>query len=100
MSGNVIVDDRLWETSQLGGEPITPIVVNNNLIDFTTKPGRLGDRIDGDASEGGAVEGHERGQDGRRRHASQIRVSSPSYGKVVLSGTIAAGPSRPSTPTP
>jgi len=91
VSGNVIVDDRLWQTFQLGGEPITPIVINQNLIDFTTKPRRPGQTASIAMSPKVApwkvtseVKTVAAGK------ASQIRVSSPAYGKVVLSGTIAA----------
>ena len=92
VSGNVIVDDRLWKTFGLGGEPITPIVINNNLIDFTTKPGRPGQTASTVMRPKVApwkvtseVETVAAGK------PTQITVSSPAYGKVVLSGTIAAG---------
>ena len=38
MSGNVIVNDRLFRTFQLENGPVTPITINNNLIDFTSRP--------------------------------------------------------------
>jgi D-alanyl-D-alanine carboxypeptidase len=43
VTGDVVVDDRLWETFQLNPNgPVTPIIINNNLIDFTTTPSRPG----------------------------------------------------------
>lgn len=91
VSGNVVVDDRLWETSHLENGPVTPIAINENLIDFVTKPGRVGQiatqtmrpkvapwRV---VSEVRTI-----AADGRTR----IAVSSPRHGRVVLSGTIAA----------
>ena len=46
LAGNVIVDDRLWDSPPHGpGEVIvTPIIVNDNLIDFMLTPTALGQR--------------------------------------------------------
>ncbi|HST39130.1 MAG TPA: D-alanyl-D-alanine carboxypeptidase, partial [Conexibacter sp.] len=91
VSGNVIVDDRLWETFHLENGPVTPIAINENLIDFVTKPGRVGQlatqtmrpkvapwRV---VSEVRTVAASGR---------TSIVVRSPRHGRVVLSGTIAA----------
>ncbi|SDZ24109.1 D-alanyl-D-alanine carboxypeptidase/D-alanyl-D-alanine endopeptidase [Herbiconiux ginsengi] len=43
VSGDVIVDDRLWDPAELVGEPITPIIINQNVIDLTTTPGAVGE---------------------------------------------------------
>lgn len=44
VSGDVVIDDRLFRTEDLGGNgPVSPIVINNNLIDVevtATRPGR------------------------------------------------------------
>ena len=72
------------ETFPLENGPVTPIVINNNLIDFTTKPARPGRPPRGDAAERRPMEGHQRGEDGRGGQADKIEVSSPSHGKVVL----------------
>ena len=42
VTGDVIVDDRLFQ-GELAGEPITPIVVNQNLIDVLVTPGKEGE---------------------------------------------------------
>lgn len=39
VSGNVLIDDRLWDPVTLDGVPITPISVNDNLVDFVITPG-------------------------------------------------------------
>lgn len=39
IEGDVVVDDRLWEPVELDGVPISPIVVNDNLVDFVLSPG-------------------------------------------------------------
>jgi D-alanyl-D-alanine carboxypeptidase/D-alanyl-D-alanine-endopeptidase (penicillin-binding protein 4) len=42
IAGDVIVDDRLWDPAELDGQPITPIIVNQNVIDLTTTPTSVG----------------------------------------------------------
>ncbi|KRA23354.1 D-alanyl-D-alanine carboxypeptidase [Microbacterium sp. Root61] len=42
VTGTVVVDDRLFQGT-LDGEPITPIVVNQNLIDVLVTPGAAGE---------------------------------------------------------
>ena len=46
VSGNVIIDDRLFKTKDLGENdgPVSPIVINNNLIDLVTAPTQPGQR--------------------------------------------------------
>ncbi len=43
VDGDVIVDDRLWDPVSIGGVPITPTVVNDNLVDLLVTPGEPGD---------------------------------------------------------
>jgi D-alanyl-D-alanine carboxypeptidase/D-alanyl-D-alanine-endopeptidase (penicillin-binding protein 4) len=92
VSGNVVVDDRLFETFQLENGPVTPIVINNNLIDFTTTPATPG--------KPAAVAMRpkvapwkvtSRVRTVAAGRSTRIAVSSPAHGRVVLSGTIAAG---------
>lgn len=42
VTGDVIVDDRLFQ-GELTGEPITPIIINQNLIDILVTPGAAGE---------------------------------------------------------
>ena len=42
VSGDVIVDDRLWGPHRLENGPVTPIIINNNVLDFTVTPGAAG----------------------------------------------------------
>lgn len=43
VSGDVVVDDRLWDQpAELDGQPITPIIINQNVIDLTTTPTTVG----------------------------------------------------------
>ena len=39
VEGEVLVDDRLWDPVVLDGVPISPIVVNDNLVDIVLTPG-------------------------------------------------------------
>lgn len=41
VAGDVVVDDRLFQGS-LEGQPISPIIVNQNLIDVLVTPGEVG----------------------------------------------------------
>lgn len=38
IDGDVVIDDRLWDPVSIGGVPITPIVVNDNLVDLLVTP--------------------------------------------------------------
>ena len=92
VSGNVIVDDRLWKTFDLENGPVTPLDINQNLIDFTTRPGKVGQTATTRmrprvapwtvTSQVKTV---------RARGSTEISVSSPSHGKLLLTGTIPVG---------
>ena len=41
VNGDVVVDDRLF-AGTLGNEPITPIIINQNLLDILVTPGAVG----------------------------------------------------------
>jgi D-alanyl-D-alanine carboxypeptidase/D-alanyl-D-alanine-endopeptidase (penicillin-binding protein 4) len=93
VGGDVIIDDRLWITRDLGVNdgPVSPIVINNNLIDVVATPGAVGDRPTVEIRPEVApwrvvnrVETVAAGED------SAIELSSPEYGVILLSGTIAA----------
>jgi D-alanyl-D-alanine carboxypeptidase/D-alanyl-D-alanine-endopeptidase (penicillin-binding protein 4) len=42
VNGQVVVDDRLF-AGELVGEPITPIIINQNILDLQITPGRPGE---------------------------------------------------------
>jgi D-alanyl-D-alanine carboxypeptidase/D-alanyl-D-alanine-endopeptidase (penicillin-binding protein 4) len=90
VSGQVVVDDRLFQSS-LAGEDITPIIVNQNLIDVTTTPGSVGEVATAVMSPVVApwtvtseVETVAAGEE------TEIEIDSPAEGQIVLTGTIAA----------
>ena len=91
MSGDVIVDDRLWGPHRLENGPVTPTIINQNVLDFTTTPGAEGQPATIEMRPQVApwtvrseVQTVAAGQ------PKDITVSSPENGTVVLSGTLAA----------
>ena len=90
VSGDVVVDDRLFQSS-LAGEPITPIVINQNLIDVTTTPGQVGETAMTEVRP--KVSSWTVTSEVKTVAAggpTDISIGSPQEGVVVLSGTIAA----------
>jgi len=43
--GDVVIDDRLWRARQIGKEVVSPIVINDNMIDVTLLPTRPGQPV-------------------------------------------------------
>jgi len=91
VSGDVIVDDRLWDDHALAGNPVTPIIINQNVIDFTTTPTTPGQLATTEMRPkvapwevSGQVQTVAAGE------PAKIKVESPAEGQVVLSGTIGA----------
>jgi D-alanyl-D-alanine carboxypeptidase/D-alanyl-D-alanine-endopeptidase (penicillin-binding protein 4) len=91
VSGDVIIDDRLWEPHTLAGNVVSPIQINQNVIDFTTTPTTPGQLATTEMNQqvapwqvSGQVQTVEAGG------KTQLKVESPAAGQVVLSGTIAA----------
>ena len=94
VAGDVVVDDRLFVTADLGENdgPVSPIVINNNLIDLVTTPttpGRpasirmrpvvapwtISNRVKTVAANG----------------PTSIAITADDAGVITLAGTIAAG---------
>ncbi|MET0864314.1 MAG: D-alanyl-D-alanine carboxypeptidase/D-alanyl-D-alanine-endopeptidase [Nakamurella sp.] len=91
VSGNVIVDDRLWDPHKLAGNVVSPIQINQNVIDFTTTPttpGQLATTVMSPKVSPWEVSGEV--QTVAAGAGIDIEVDSPEAGKVVLSGTIGA----------
>ena len=93
VDGDVIIDDRLWITRDLGENdgPVSPIVINNNLIDVVATPGAVGERPSIQMRPEVApwrvvnrVKTVAAGED------AAIDIISPEYGVILLRGTIAA----------
>ncbi|MFF4922640.1 D-alanyl-D-alanine carboxypeptidase/D-alanyl-D-alanine-endopeptidase [Kitasatospora sp. NPDC001261] len=43
VDGDVVIDNRLWDPVSIGGIPVTPTIVNDNLIDVLITPGAPGE---------------------------------------------------------
>jgi D-alanyl-D-alanine carboxypeptidase/D-alanyl-D-alanine-endopeptidase (penicillin-binding protein 4) len=91
VSGRVEIDDRLFRTRTLAGLPVSPIVINDNLIDLVTTPTEPGEpaavamrpavapwTVDRAVVTVAAGE------------KTAVEVSSPVDGRIALTGTIAA----------
>lgn len=91
VSGDVIVDDRLWAPHHLENGPVTPIVINQNVLDLTTTPGPVGQTATVDMRPRVAPwTVRSEVQTVAAGAKTSIKVASPEHGTVVLSGTIAA----------
>ncbi|WP_104164500.1 D-alanyl-D-alanine carboxypeptidase/D-alanyl-D-alanine-endopeptidase [Arthrobacter sp. SX1312] len=91
VSGEVVVDDRLF-AGELAGEPITPIIINQNILDLQITPGEVGEPATVELTP--AVEPWRVVSDIRTVAAGeQAEVTNPESaggGEIVISGTIAA----------
>lgn len=94
VSGDVVIDDRLFVTQDLGENdgPVSPIIISNNLIDLVTLPTRPG----APASirmrpivAPWTIDNRVRTVAANRR--TSIVVTSDDAGVITLTGTIAAG---------
>jgi D-alanyl-D-alanine carboxypeptidase/D-alanyl-D-alanine-endopeptidase (penicillin-binding protein 4) len=94
VSGNVAIDDRLFRPYNFPDGLVSPIWVNENLIDLLVKPGAVGKQatvsvrpvtssyvVDDQVTTVGAGK------------ATNLEVSEPTPGKIAVSGQIAAGSS-------
>ncbi|MFI0432381.1 MAG: D-alanyl-D-alanine carboxypeptidase/D-alanyl-D-alanine-endopeptidase [Candidatus Nanopelagicales bacterium] len=91
VSGRVEIDDRLFATADLGNDgPVSPIVINNNLIDIVTSPTAPGQpaKIDQVRPQVAPWQVDNRVQTVDPGGRAKIEVTSPSAGVVQLTGTI------------
>ncbi len=98
MNGDVVVDDRLFTPHKCPDGLISPIWVNENLIDIEVTPGAGGRPGDDDrlAPEDRFLHRGDPGHHGRRQaRPPRSTVTEPTPGHLVVTGQIAAG----NTPT-
>ncbi|AXH35176.1 D-alanyl-D-alanine carboxypeptidase/D-alanyl-D-alanine-endopeptidase [Humibacter sp. BT305] len=92
VGGDVLVDDRLWDPVVLDEVPITPIVVNDNLLDLLVTPG----------AEGSPATATSRPQTSAYRVTVDVTTGAPDspidldvtddgQGSLTLSGSVPAG---------
>lgn len=93
VDGDVIIDDRLWITQNLGVNdgPVSPIIINNNLIDVVAKPTSVGKpakvRMRPEVAPWRVVNKVKTIAASKR---GAIDITSPKNGVIELNGTIAA----------
>lgn len=92
VTGDVLIDDRLFQ-GELAGQPITPIVINQNVIDVTITPGAVGEPATLELSPAvapwtitGTVETVAAGEDNVLRGGPSLSGD----GQLTFSGSIAA----------
>ncbi|WP_223622217.1 D-alanyl-D-alanine carboxypeptidase/D-alanyl-D-alanine-endopeptidase [Microbacterium sp. EST19A] len=91
VAGDVIIDDRLF-TGTLGGQAVTPIIINQNLVDVMVHPSEPGEPATAELTPAvspwivtSTVETVEAGGE------TDITLEESSHdGEVIVSGTIAA----------
>jgi D-alanyl-D-alanine carboxypeptidase/D-alanyl-D-alanine-endopeptidase (penicillin-binding protein 4) len=93
VAGQVVIDDRLFITQDLGENdgPVSPIVINNNLIDLVTTPtapGRAADIMMRPVVTPWSVVNHVRTV--RAGGPTDINVAADEAGRITMTGTIAA----------
>jgi D-alanyl-D-alanine carboxypeptidase/D-alanyl-D-alanine-endopeptidase (penicillin-binding protein 4) len=92
ISGNVAIDDRLFRPSTFPDGLITPIWVNENLIDLLVKPGAVGQQatISVRPMTSSYVVGDQVTTVGAGK-ATNLEVTEPTPGRIAVTGQIAAG---------
>lgn len=93
ISGNVVIDNRLFKTEDLAPDgPVTPIVINNNLIDVVstpTKPGKKAKiKMRPKVAPWTVKNKVTTGPAGTR---SRTTISADDNGVITIAGTVAAG---------
>ena len=93
VDGEVVIDDRLFEPAESSGSGprrVTPIVVNDNLIDVTVSPGNAGApaRVEW-RPRCEALQVDARVDTVAKSGETTLQISSPAAGRIVVRGAIA-----------
>lgn len=93
VKGDVIIDNRLFETiTSPAGITRTPIVINDNLIDFIIRPAKLGEGASVDYRPRTIAYQVEAEVDTVSSNKEpQIEITSPSPGRIVVRGEVPEG---------
>jgi serine-type D-Ala-D-Ala carboxypeptidase/endopeptidase (penicillin-binding protein 4) len=92
VSGNVIVDDRLFAPYEFPDGLISSIWVNENLVDLLVKPGEVGRPASVDVKpETASYVVESQVTTVAKGKETSIGVSEPSPGTIALTGQVAAG---------
>jgi D-alanyl-D-alanine carboxypeptidase/D-alanyl-D-alanine-endopeptidase (penicillin-binding protein 4) len=90
--GDVVIDDRLWRAQRVGKEVVSPIVVNDNMIDVTLFPTRPGQRVRAKIrprSKAYAIDVETRTS--RRGDPVAAEVGKERHGRFTIAGSIPVG---------
>lgn len=91
ITGDVLIDDRLFETSRTGSAgPIAPIWVNENVIDIMLTPAKPGEKPSVDWRPKSAAITVENDVSTVAGTAGPLEVTTPRTGVIRVSGKIAA----------
>jgi D-alanyl-D-alanine carboxypeptidase/D-alanyl-D-alanine-endopeptidase (penicillin-binding protein 4) len=92
ITGDVLIDDRLFETSRVGSAgPIAPIWVNENVIDIMVTPARPGEKAGIDWRPKSAAITVENDVTTVAGTAGPLEVTTPRAGVVRVTGKITSG---------
>jgi D-alanyl-D-alanine carboxypeptidase/D-alanyl-D-alanine-endopeptidase (penicillin-binding protein 4) len=93
VKGDVIIDNRLFQTiTSPAGITRTPIVINDNLIDFIIRPSKLGEKASVDYRPRTIAYQVEAKVDTVSSNKEpQIEITSPSAGRIVVRGEVPEG---------
>jgi D-alanyl-D-alanine carboxypeptidase/D-alanyl-D-alanine-endopeptidase (penicillin-binding protein 4) len=91
--GDVLIDDRLFEKSEGSGSGpsrLTPIIVNDNLVDFVITPGKAGDvALVHSRPETIAFQVDARVETVGRGQETRVHVSNAGNSRIIVRGQIA-----------
>jgi len=89
ISGDVIIDDRLFPAIEKDGYVLTPVWINDNLIDFVVKPGEVGAAATIDwRPKSPTFQVEENVLTVAADEPVSLRVTSPAPGQLVVEGQI------------
>jgi len=93
VKGDVIIDNRLFETiTSPAGIARTPIVINDNIIDFIITPAKLGEKASVDYRPRTiAYQVEAEVETVSSNKEPQIEITSPSQGRIVARGEVPEG---------
>jgi D-alanyl-D-alanine carboxypeptidase/D-alanyl-D-alanine-endopeptidase (penicillin-binding protein 4) len=89
--GNVLIDARLFEQKEKDDYILTPIMINDNLIDVTIRPGDVGQAATVDwRPQTAAYQVQSQVRTVAAGGDSDVTATSPRPGVIVVEGTVAA----------
>ena len=87
--GDVVIDDRLWKQELVNHEVISPIIINDNMIDISMTPTTPGEPVE--ATTRPATAAYQIDVQAQTVAAGQplnVHVGEVQHGKVVVSGQV------------